>query len=139
MSYLVDTNIISEVRKGSRCHPKVARWYETVDDDDLYLSVLVLGEIRRGIERAKAKNPQKASGLERWLEGLLLAFEGYILPIDQATVEAWGRMTAPRSMPVIDTLQAATAQVRGLTFVTHNLADVRDTRVRVLDPFTFDS
>ena len=136
MSYLIDTNIISELRKGSRCDPNVARWYATVEDDDLYLSVLVIGEIRRGIERARAKHPEKAESLERWLAELLLAFEGFILPIDQPVVQAWGFMTAGRSMPAIDTLQAATAKVRGLTFVTRNTVDVRDTGAELFDPFT---
>ena len=112
MSYLLDTNVISEIRKGPRCHPDVARWYAAVEEDDLYLSALVPGEIRRGIEKARSQDPVKAESLERWLGELLEAFDGYIVPIDREIAEEWGRLSAGRSLPVVDSLLAATAKVR---------------------------
>jgi hypothetical protein len=67
VNYLIDTNIISEVRKGDQCNRNVAAWYASVDDAEIYLSVLVLGEIRKGIERARSRDPARAGALERWL------------------------------------------------------------------------
>ena len=71
MSYLLDTNIVSEVRKGARCDPHVSAWYASIADEDLFLSTLVLGEIRKGVERARARDPDKAAALERWLEQVI--------------------------------------------------------------------
>ena len=67
MSYLIDTNIISEIRKGARCDAHVAAWYASIADEELFLSALVLGEIRKGVERARSRDPSKAAALERWL------------------------------------------------------------------------
>ena len=90
MSYLVDTNVISEVRKGPRCDVNVARWYATLTDDDLYLSVLVLGEIRRGIELSRTRHPERVHPLEHWLRAVTRAFQSRILPIDQMVADEWG-------------------------------------------------
>jgi predicted nucleic acid-binding protein len=84
LSYLLDTNIISEIRKGSGCNPQVAKWFAAIDADDIYLSVLAIGEIRKGIERARPKDATRARALERWLETVLEAFNGHIVPIDHA-------------------------------------------------------
>src|SRR6202043_3607986 len=80
VNYLIDTNVISEVRKGDRCNRYVASWYASIDDADIYLSVLVLGEIRGGIERAKGKDPMKARALERWLAAVQDSFADRVLP-----------------------------------------------------------
>lgn len=135
MSFLIDTNIISEVRKGPRCDPAVAQWFEGVAEDDLYLSVLVLGEIRKGIEQVRPKAPDRADGLEAWLRALAAGFANRILPIDRAVAEAWGRMSAVRTVPVIDGLMAATALVHDMTLVTRNEADVVGLGARLLNPF----
>ena len=74
MSYLIDTNVISELRKGDRCDPAVAAWWAKVDEDELWTSALVLGEIRRGIELARRRDPQKAKALEAWLEEVISGF-----------------------------------------------------------------
>lgn len=79
MSYLIDTNIISEVRKGSRCDANVANWYASITDDDLFLSTLVLGEIRKGVELARLRDSGKAVALERWLREVEAAFAGRCL------------------------------------------------------------
>jgi predicted nucleic acid-binding protein len=135
VSFLIDTNIISEVRKGGRCDPNVAAWYASVADEDLYLSTLVLGELRKGVELARARDPAKASILERWLGQVEAAFGGRILGVDNAVAERWGRMNAIRPIPVIDGLLAATAAANGLTLVTHNDRDVAGLGVAVLNPF----
>jgi toxin FitB len=100
--YLVDTNIISELRKGDRTDRNVAAWFASVSDDDLYLSVVVLGEIRKGIELARPKDAHKAERLENWLADVVVAFGGRILPIDVTVMDLWGRMNAVRLVPVID-------------------------------------
>ena len=135
MSYLIDTNVISEVRKRARCDRHVARWYASVGDDELYLSVLVLGEIRTGVERARAKDLQKAGVLEAWLDGLVVQFGERVFAIDRDVTDQWGRMRATRPIPTVDGLLAATARVHGLTLVTRNAADVAGLGASVLNPF----
>jgi toxin FitB len=136
VTWLVDTNIISEVRKGTRCHPAVAAWWAGVEDRDLFLSALTLGEIRKGVEGVRPRDPTKAAALERWLAAVADAFGPRVLGVDTAVAEAWGRLSAMRSVPVVDALLAATARVHGLMLVTRNAADVEGLGVRVLNPFS---
>jgi toxin FitB len=135
LNFLIDTNIISEIRKKARCDRHVAAWYASIDDGELYLSVIVTGEIRRGIELARRRDPAKADALERWLDAVDAAFGDRILPVDRDVAETWGRMNAERPLPVIDGLLAATAKVHGMTLVTRNAADVAHLGVNVLNPF----
>lgn len=135
MSYLIDTNIISEVRKGDRCDARVSEWYASIADEDLFLSTLVLGEIRRGVELARPRDAGKATALERWLRDVEAAFGGRVLNIDSAVSDQWGRMSAIRTIPVIDGLLAATAVTNGLTLVTRNDRDIAGLGTTVLNPF----
>jgi predicted nucleic acid-binding protein len=135
VSFLIDTNIISEVRKGDRCNPHVSRWYASIADDDLFFSTLVLGEIRKGVELARPRDPDKAAALERWLFEVETAFAGRVLGIDNAVSDQWGRMSAVRPIPVIDGLLAATAVTNGLTLVTANDRDVAGLGAVVHNPF----
>ena len=135
MIYLVDTNVVSELRKGPRCHPRVAAWFEDVEDQDLGLSVLVIGEIRRGIEVIRRRDPRGASALERWLQRMLREHDERVLPVDARVAEEWGRLSAIRSGSVVDLLLAATARVHRLTLVTRNVRDVAWTGVAWLNPF----
>ena len=135
MNYLIDTNIISEVRKGDQCNRNVAAWYASLDDAEIYLSVLVLGEIRKGIERARSRDPTRARALERWLSTLSGSFSDRVLPVDQLVAEEWGRMSAQRSVPSIDGLLAATAKVHRMTLATRNLSDVAGLGAHVFNPF----
>ena len=135
MTWLVDTNIISEVRKGARCHLAVAAWWSGVEDRDLFLSTLTIGEIRRGVEAVRTRDLDKARALEAWLQAIMQAFGPRILGIDAAVAESWGRISAIRSVPVVDALLAATASVHGLVLVTRNATDVAGLGVRVLNPF----
>jgi predicted nucleic acid-binding protein len=135
VSFLIDTNIISEVRKKGLCDRNVAAWYASVDEGDLYLSVLVTGEVRKGIELARRRDPPKAAALESWLAQVDAAFGERILPIDRTVADEWGRMSAARAIPAIDGLLAATAKVHGMTLVTRNDVDVAGLGARVLNPF----
>ena len=135
MNYLIDTNVISEVRKGDRCDANVAVWYASIADEDLFLSTLVLGEIRKGVELPRARDAGKAAALERWLRDVESAFDGRILGVDNAVSDLWGRMSAIRTVPVIDGLLAATALANGLTLVTRNDKDVAGLGAKILNPF----
>lgn len=135
MSFLIDTNIISELRKGERCDTAVAAWWAGVAEDDLWLSALVVGEIRKGVELARRRDPRKAEVLETWLSDVLSGFGDRVLPVDATVAEEWGRMNAIRPVPVIDALLAATAKANDLTLVTRNEADVAGLGALVLNPF----
>ncbi len=135
MSYLIDTNVISEVRKGACCDARVSTWYASIIDEDIYLSSLVLGEIRKGVELARPRDPQKALILERWLQDVKAAFAGRVLGIDDAVADCWGRMSGVRPVAVIDGLLAATAMTQGLTLSTRNDRDLAGLGATVLNPF----
>lgn len=135
MSYLLDTNVISELRKGDRADPGVAAWFAGIGEEEIYLSVLTIGEIRRGIENLRRRDPAGASALDGWLARVSGAYGERILPVDRAIAEEWGRMSVPDPLPVVDGLLAATAVVLGLTLVTRNVADVESTGALLLDPF----
>lgn len=135
MSYLLDTNVISELRKGERANSNVSSWFTGLADEEIYLSVLTIGEIRRGVESVRRRDPDSAAVLDSWLARLVEAHPDRILPVDRAITEEWGRMNAPDPLPVVDGLLAATAKVVGLTLVTRNVADVERTGVELLDPF----
>ena len=137
MNYLIDTNIIFEIRKGRRCDPNVARWYEKNEDASLYLSVLVIGEIQSGIEKVRTKDTAKANALEQWLITVDKAFGERILPVDRAVAHEWGRLKVHRSLPVVDGLLAATAKIHRMTLVTRNTADIADVDASMLNPFEF--
>jgi predicted nucleic acid-binding protein len=133
--FLLDTNILSELRKGVRADVNVRRWFERVDEDAIFLSVLVAGEIRRGIESIRKRDPRAATALERWLDNVMQAHSERVLPVDAATADEWGKLDARGSLPVVDGLMAATARVHDLVLVTRNVKDVVRTGVEVLDPF----
>jgi len=134
VSFLVDTNVISEVRKPNG-NPNVRAWLASVKGVDLYVSVLVVGEIRLGIERLRRRDPAQASVYQTWLEELQHDYADRILPITTEIAEEWGRLNAPNPVPVIDGLMAATAKVQGLTLVSRNTTDLARTGVHVFNPF----
>lgn len=135
MKWLIDTNVLSELRKGARCDPVVARWADGVSNESMYTSVLVLGEIRRGVERLRRRDTKQAKVLARWLEQVRVAFAGRILEVSEQVAEEWGRLDVPDPRPVIDALLAATAKVHGLTLVTRNTVDFASIGVEVFNPF----
>lgn len=135
MTWLVDANVVSEVGRGARCHPLVAAWWGSVDGTALHASVLTLGEIRKGIETVRPRDPAKAQALARWLAQVEAAFGVRVLPVDMKVADRWGCMMAVRSVSAVDCLLAATASVHGLVLVTRNAADVAGLGVAVLNPF----
>ena len=135
VKYLLDTNIISEIRKGPRCHPNVAAWCSNLEEDSLYLSVLVLGEIRKGIEGLRGRDAGKANELDLWLEQLQTNFQSQILPVDIAISREWGRFSSLHTVPIVDGLLAATATAHGLVLVTRNTRDFADFGIQLINPF----
>jgi predicted nucleic acid-binding protein len=135
VGYLIDTNILSELQKGERAHPGVLQWYAETPSETLYLSVLVIGEIRQGIERLQRRDPDQAARLESRLNRIVDTMDARILPVTTAIAQCWGRLNAPDPLPVIDSLLAATALEHDLTLVTRNVRDVQRTPVRWFNPF----
>lgn len=134
MTWLVDTNVLSELRKGERADPGIRSWFATVADDDLFTSVLVVGELRRGVELLRRRDAIAAAALEQWLGRLAGSFSSRILPVDGAVADRWGRLGVPDPVPTVDGLLAATALVHDLVLVTRNVRDIVRTGARVLDP-----
>jgi toxin FitB len=135
VSFLIDTNVLSEIRKGRRCDLNVAAWFASVDDGSVYVSVLVLGEIRRCIEMLTRRDAVRAMALQHWLNRVNVDFQDRLLLVDSTIADEWGRLSAIRAVPVIDGLLAATARVHGMTFVTRNTADIAGLGAVVLNPF----
>ena len=111
------------------------RWVSSVPVEDLYLSVLTLGEVRRGIRLLEGRDPAQAGVYEAWLTTVLRDYANRIVPVDAEAAEEWGSINARDPVPVVDGLMAATAKVMFLTFVTRNTSDVARTGVRLLNPF----
>ena len=135
MKFLVDTNVISEIRKRDRAHPNVVRWVARTAVEEIETSVLVLAEIRRGIELKRRSDPEQAKSLDRWFLQMRARLGDRVLPIDEPVAEAWALLGIPNPLPLIDGLLAATAKVHGLTLVTRNVADIAKADVSLLDPF----
>jgi predicted nucleic acid-binding protein len=133
--YLLDTNIISETRKA-RPDKRVIALLEAADASRLFLSVLTVGELRKGMEAKRRLDIGTAARIGAWIDDLETNFAGRILPIDATIAHRWGELSADRSRPVIDTLIAATAIVHGLSLVTRNLDDMRGIALSVVDPWT---
>lgn len=138
MPYLLDTNVVSELRKT---HPdrRVAKWYATVPDNALFLSVLVIGEIRQGIERLRRRDHDQASALDDWLKTLKSTYADRIIPVTTDVAEEWGRLNVPDPLPLVDGLMAATALLYGWTLATRNTKHVERTGVQLVNPFEFES
>ncbi|MEP6814961.1 MAG: type II toxin-antitoxin system VapC family toxin [Marmoricola sp.] len=134
MIFLLDTNVISELRKP-RPNRGVVSWFEAVDDDALRLSVLVLGEIRNGVERLRARDLISAVALDAWLTQLHRRFHDRIAPVTTDIADQWGRITASQPLPIVDSLLAATALTHGWTLVSRNERDLTATGVALLNPF----
>lgn len=136
MRFLLDTNVISEIRKRDRAHPNVIRWVSQTQVEEIGTSVLVLAEIRRGIELKRRNDPQQAKALDQWFAQMRTALGDRVLAIDEMVAETWALLGVPNPLPLIDGLLAATAKVHGLVLVTRNVADIEATGVALLDPFS---
>ena len=135
MRFLVDTNVISEIGKGRGCDRNVAAWYQSVELGSVCLSVLVMGELRAGIERLRQRDAGRAARLERSLILAAGMFADRIFGIDRRVAESWGRLNAEGRIPTVEGLIAATALVHGMIVVTRNLRDFARIGVPVLNPF----
>lgn len=135
MGYLIDTNVLSELRKKQNADTNVIEWFSGVDGSECYISVLTLGEIFNEIQRLREKNPVAAQSLNKWLDTLTQNFHDRVLPITSDIALKWGEITAPVSLPVVDSLIASTAMVHDLILVTRNIKDVKNTGVKLLNPF----
>lgn len=136
VKFLLDTNVISEIRKRERAHPNVIRWVARTAVEEMGTSVLVLAEIRRGIELRRRRDPEQAKSLDGWFSQMRARLGDRVLPVDEPVAEAWALIGIPDALPPIDGLLAATAKVHGLTIVTRNVADIAASGVPRLDPFS---
>lgn len=135
MSYLIDTNVISELRKRERANPLVLDWFRRRQPQELFLSVLTLGELRHGIERVRRRDPDAAFALGRWLDRILDRFGDRILDVNRSVAERWGHTGIPDPLPDVDALIAATALIHDLVVVTRNVKHIAPTGVRCFNPF----
>ncbi|WP_246792299.1 type II toxin-antitoxin system VapC family toxin [Burkholderia perseverans] len=136
--YLVDTNVISEIRKRDRADTGVMAFFRKAvqDDIDLYLSVVTIGELRRGVEIIRYRGDEaQATRLENWLVGVVQEFGRNILAVDVEVGQLWGHLRVPHPEHALDKLIAATALIHDLTVVTRNVDDFTGTGARVLNPF----
>jgi len=137
--YLVETNVISESRKGTRANAGVRDFFKHAasEQSPLFLSVVTVGELRRGVELIRHRGDAlQANRLEKWLMQLLGGYEDFILDVDSDIAQLWGRLRAPHHENALDKLIAATALIHNLTVVTRDHKDFEKTGVRVLDPFS---
>lgn len=134
MAFLLDTNVVSELRRPLP-DARVLRWLESTASVDLHLSVLAAGEIRRGIELLRPREPDRAARLETWLEGLVASYADRLLPVSASVADTWGRFASLRPLPVADGLMLATAQVHGLTLVSREAPALADLGVPTLSPW----
>ncbi len=136
--YLIDTNIISEARKGTRANRGVQRLFSRLRREraPVFLSVVTVGELRRGVDLIRYRGDEaQAQRLESWLAGVLDGYADHILAIDSDIAQVWGRLRVPHPANALDKLIAATALVYDLTVVTRNSRHFTDSGVRILDPF----
>ena len=135
MAYLLDTNVISEHRK-QRPDQHLVAWLRAVPADHLFLSVIVIGEVRRGVEKLARRGDTRQAGLlDTWLAELQRGFHHRIVPVTADIADQWGRLTAQHRVPFVDGVLAATALTHRWTLVTRNVADVAGTGVPVVNPF----
>ena len=136
--FLLDTNVVSELRRAKKCDPSVAAWQASQLVESCYLSVISLMEIRLGIELAKRRDAVGANVLARWYEGQVkIGFAGRILGVDESVAEECAALHAKRTRPFRDALILATAKVHRLTVVTRNEVDFADEGTAALNPWNF--
>jgi len=133
--FLIDTNVISELRKGDRANTGVRSWFTENAHADMWLSVLVVGELRRGVDRISRRDEAAGRSIGTWLTQLVETFDDRILGVDLAVALEWGRLGVPDPLAVTDGLLAATALTHNLTIVTRNSRDFEKAGARQINPF----
>jgi predicted nucleic acid-binding protein len=137
--YLVDTNVISEIRKKDKANLGVRQFFDSVigNKTPIYLSAITVGELRRGVDLVYHRGDfNQGKLLETWLNSILAEYQSNILGIDAEIAQLWGKMRVPNPQQALDKLIAATALIYDLTVVTRNVDDFEGTGVRLLNPFT---
>ena len=134
MNYLLDTNVVSETRKP-RPDPNVVTWLTSVSRSDMFISAMVIGELRRGVEMLYRRDRQRATALDQWLQGLVNEYADRILPVTVDIAQEWGRMNVPDLLPAVDAILAATAKVHGMTLVTRDTGRLALHGATLLNPF----
>ncbi len=137
--YLIDTNVVSEMRKGKKADAGVQAFFEEVIAKNIaiYLSVITIGELRRGIEKLRHRNDiDQADRLDTWLADILMNYGDKILNFDKESAQVWGYLRVPHHEHVLDKQIAAIALTNGLTVVTRNMSDFKSSGVKLLNPFT---
>ena len=134
MSFLLDTNVVSDLRRPPRAKSGLSAWFDSQEPQDLFLSVVTIGEIRQGIEQLQRRDARQAQVLNAWLVDLTRFYSDRLLAIDAAVADEWGRLRAIRSVPVVDAFLAATARVHGLTLATRNEPDFAGLGVTTVNP-----
>ena len=131
----MDTNVVSELRKRQRAEPRVVGWLREREPEELFLSVLTIGELRRWAARTRRRDPTAAESLDRWVDRIAERFRDRVLAVDHAVARRWGEVSAHPTVPDVDGLLGATALVHGLVVVTRNVRHIAPTGARCLDPF----
>jgi|SRR5437588_3945776 len=137
MSFLLDTNVLSELRKGPQAHPNVRAWDGSTREVARFISVIVIAELRRGARSKARKDADAGLALHRWIDRIITNFTDRILPIDLQVADAWASLMVPDPRSPLDALIAATALAHRLTLVTRDLRNLASAGVAVLDPWTY--
>jgi hypothetical protein len=135
MNILVDTNVISELKRGRKASPHVAAWFMALSPENVFTSVIVLGEIRRGIELIARRDKPQGETLEQWYALVRQWLGRRVLAVDEPSMATWAQISVPNMLPAYDGLIAATAIVHGLAIATRNTQDYRRTGAQVIDPW----
>jgi predicted nucleic acid-binding protein len=136
VNFLIDTNVVSELKRGRNAAATVTAWFAAVPAEQMFTSVVVLGEILRGIELLARRDKPQAAMLERWYASIRLRLGSRVLAVDEPVMMMWSRISVPDPLPAFDGLIAATALVHDMTVATRNTADFRRVGVTTVDPWT---
>jgi toxin FitB len=136
VSFLVDTNVVSELKRGRNAAPAVTAWFASVPAEQIFTSVVVLGEVRHGIELLARRDKPQADLLKRWYASMRQQLGTRVLPVDEPVMMVWSRISVPDPLPAYDGLIAATALVHDMTVATRNATDFRRVGARAVDPWS---